>query len=327
MCSLAAGVSVAASSAAAQGAAAKQAAARSAAAKQHAAVVRAATVANARTSAKAAAEQRVADAQRAAKEAEALAAAAERAQAATMRTHAASVPADLAALLEAVSLSAYGPALHITLGVSSAAAAVHVTDADLIGLGMKPVERRVFLTEVARARAGAGAAARPARAADAPAAAAGACDVLISYRVPETGEAGDNSVFFLQAALQERGYSVFVGEAAIQGASSWPSTIQQGVEDCKVFVVLCSPTYGDPVESPWTKRELEMADNLKKPLIPVWHSGAYPPPAVQIFFHGVQRIPGGNLRGGYIGSHVNHATVVEELAAAIDRAGVQPSLR
>jgi hypothetical protein len=146
-------------------------------------------------------------------------------------------------------------------------------------------------------------------------------DVMISYREPETGQGGDKSVFVLQAALEARGFSVFVGEAAIQGGEEWPETIAAGVHNCSAFVVLCSPTYGDTV---WTKRELVMADNLRKPLIPVWHSGPYPPKAVEIFLGGKQRIPGGNFSDGYVAAKIAHSAVAEELIAALLRAGIVP---
>jgi hypothetical protein len=178
---------------------------------------------------------------------------------------------------------------------------------------MKPLERCKLLQAAAAAAAPAAAPA-----------AARTCDVMISYRVPETGDGGDKSVFVLQAALEKRGFRVFVGEAAIQGGEEWPETIAAGVRDCAAFVVLCSPTYGDTV---WTKRELVMADNQRKPLIPVWHSGPYPPKAVEIFLGGKQRIPGGNFNGGYVAAKISHERVAEEVAAALVRAGVTPSGR
>ncbi len=128
-------------------------------------------------------------------------------------------------------------------------------------------------------------------------------------------------MFVLQAALEARGFSVFVGEAAIQGGEEWPETIAAVVRNCSAFVVLCSPTYGDTV---WTKRELVMADNLRKPLIPVWHSGPYPPKAVEIFLGGKQRIPGGNFNNGYVAAKIAHSAVAEELIAALLRAGIVP---
>ena len=223
---------------------------------------------------------------------------------------AAAVPSDVATLLASLSLSQHGPALVTTLGLAAASDVALLTDADLEQIGMKPLERRKLL-----------AAAAPAAAA-VPAEAPPGCDVMISYRVPETGAGGDKSVFALQKMLEARGYSVFVGEAAIEGGSSWPSTIQKGVEDCRAFVVLCSASYGDAAASPWTKRELELADNLKKPLVPVWHSGPYPPRAVAIYLGGTQRIPTGDFREGYAKAKISHEKVAEELAAALARAGV-----
>lgn len=230
--------------------------------------------------------------------------------------HSAAVPADVAALLSRLSLSSYGPALCDKLGAKSVTDLRHLTDVMLREElpALRAIERAKLLDAVASTAA-----------APAGTALTTMCDVMISYRVLETGEDGDKSVFALEAALQARGYRVFVGEAAIQGGSSWPNTIQQGVEDCKAFVVLCSETYGDEAVSPWTKRELVLADNLKKPLIPVWHSGPYPPKAVAIYLGGTQRIPHGNFSGGYVNADISHERVAEELAAALSRVGVAPA--
>jgi clathrin heavy chain len=68
------------------------------------------------------------------------------------------VPADLAALLAELSLSEFGPALVGTLGTRSLSAALFVHDADLVAIGMKPVERRSFLAAVAQSGGAGGAA-------------------------------------------------------------------------------------------------------------------------------------------------------------------------
>lgn len=41
-------------------------------------------------------------------------------------------------------------------------------------------------------------------------------------------------------------------------------------------------------------RRLQFADNLKKPIVPLWHSGKYPPDKIAIFLGGMQRVPRGN---------------------------------
>ena len=146
--------------------------------------------------------------------------------------------------------------------------------------------------------------------------------VFISYRVPESGSKGDNSVFALEAALRSRGYTVFVAESQIQGNADWSETIINGVKECHAFVVLCSSTYGDLT---WTRRELIMADNLRKPLLPVWHSGPYPPAGVELFLAGMQRIPAGDYHEGYVSAGISHERVAEELIAWLERVRIKNS--
>jgi hypothetical protein len=64
-------------------------------------------------------------------------------------------------------------------------------------------------------------------------------DIMISYRVPESGAGGDGFVFKLKRELELLGFSVFVGEADIAPGASWPSVIQAAVDGCRAFVVLC----------------------------------------------------------------------------------------
>ena len=231
-------------------------------------------------------------------------------EAAKRKANAAAVPAEIASWLATLQLSEHGPRLVADHKLKSVDNCRFLQESDLIGSGLVGAEARRMLDAVAKLGSNSQSLAP---------------SVMISYRVSETGEDGDKAVFALQKALESRGYSVFVGEEAIQGASNWPSTIQKGVEDCSAFVILCSATYGDEAVSPWTKRELELADNLKKPLFPVWHSGPYPPKAVTIYFSGKQRIPTGNLTEGYAKAKVPHERVAEELAAALARAGVTPT--
>jgi hypothetical protein len=205
---------------------------------------------------------------------------------------------------------------------------------------MKPLQRRKLLAALAapppadRKRAFEAAPAEaPARTAPAQrisaaaaALAAAPARVMISYRVPETGAGGDGAVFSLRAGLEARGYSVFVGEQDIGGADSWMSVIQAGVSGCTAFVVLCSPTYGDAAVSQWTQREFMQAVNEGKLLLPVWHSGAYPPPATRLVLGGLQRIPGGNYAGGYAAAGIAHAAVVEALVKALQEKGILPDV-
>ena len=149
--------------------------------------------------------------------------------------------------------------------------------------------------------------------------------VVLSNRVPETGDGGDSSVRILQQLIEIQGYPTFVGEENIQGGDNWVDTIQNAIEECKAFVIMCSPTYGHPEQSPWTKRELDMAVNEKKVLLPVWHNGPYPPPNTKLTLSGMQRFPAGNFKGGYVAAGISHERVADVLVAALKRKGIQPS--
>jgi hypothetical protein len=65
------------------------------------------------------------------------------------------------------------------------------------------------------------------------------------------------------------------------------------VRNCEVFVAVCSETYGHAERSRWTLREFEMADARNRQIVPIWHSGAYPPDGVEIYLGGKQRVPSG----------------------------------
>ena len=62
----------------------------------------------------------------------------------------------------------------------------------------------------------------------------------------------------------------------------------KAVKGCKAMLIVSSPTYG---MTKWTFRELQMADNNAKKLIPIYHSGNFPPnDKVEVFLGGTQYI-------------------------------------
>ncbi len=75
------------------------------------------------------------------------------------------------------------------------------------------------------------------------------------------------------------------------------------------------------VDTVWTMRELQLADILNKPFVPVWHSGPYPPNAVATFLAGTHRIPSGSADMRSVA--LEH--VLTELMNALQRVGVTPS--
>ncbi|KAJ9512020.1 hypothetical protein QJQ45_004576 [Haematococcus lacustris] len=145
----------------------------------------------------------------------------------------------------------------------------------------------------------------------------GGAQLFLSYRVPETGrreQGGDCTVLKLKSALEAYGYSVFVGESDIEGGASWVQTIQVAITDCQVFIPICSKTYGD---TKWTLRELHEADEANKEILPLWHSGDYPPKKVSLYLRSVQRLP----RGNQPLVQADFQSLVSDLVAAIKKTG------
>ena len=151
-------------------------------------------------------------------------------------------------------------------------------------------------------------------------------DVMISYRIPECGipaKGGDNYAHELAALLRKAGYTVFVDVNALevyvsvdvdsvmklhalhtcmrlsslllQGGDQFPDIIQDAVRNCTAFVAICSTSYGS---TPFTKMEYTLAYNKGKTIIPVYHSGTWPPSALELFLSGVNYVPKGSCATG-----------------------------
>eukprot|EP00327_Prymnesium_parvum_P017521 CAMPEP_0113272132 /NCGR_PEP_ID=MMETSP0008_2-20120614/23155_1 /TAXON_ID=97485 /ORGANISM="Prymnesium parvum" /LENGTH=382 /DNA_ID=CAMNT_0000121563 /DNA_START=1 /DNA_END=1146 /DNA_ORIENTATION=- /assembly_acc=CAM_ASM_000153 len=147
---------------------------------------------------------------------------------------------------------------------------------------------------------------------------------MISYCVHDAGaraNGGDGAVDRLAKALRAAGISVFVGEPALTAGMLWAETIEKAIKECKVFVALCTPTYGESEASNWTYRELHTADRLRKPILAVWHSGPFPPPSVKSFLSGVHRVPQGSKP--LTDSTVAFDVAVAELLGKLTMLGVQ----
>jgi hypothetical protein len=146
-------------------------------------------------------------------------------------------------------------------------------------------------------------------------------DIMVSFRSSEAGE----SAVQWQQALQARGYTVFASPTTLLGGFSWPASIQHQVRECRAFLVLATPSYG---ASLWTRRELVLADSHAKHIIPIWHSGPWPPPAAAIYLAEVQQLPrGAAVSGlnGYAERGVPLEAVVEEVLVVLSQAGIEPS--
>ena len=108
-------------------------------------------------------------------------------------------------------------------------------------------------------------------------------DVVLSYRDTDTGVSGSNFVFRLQEALEAKRYRVFC-YANLHVGKRWQSPFLHGVGQCRVFMPICSPEYGDLEAAPWGAAELLHAAALNTTyggvpaILPVFHSGkAFPP--------------------------------------------------
>ena len=71
--------------------------------------------------------------------------------------------------------------------------------------------------------------------------------------------------------------------------------LQNAILGCKAFVPLCSDSYGD---SKYTKLEFNFAFNESKPMIPIYHSGSYPPKALAMKFSNMNYVPKSGLVAG-----------------------------
>jgi hypothetical protein len=164
------------------------------------------------------------------------------------------------------------------------------------------------------------------------------CKVAVSYVVRESGARGDGFVLRLKEALQAVGYRTFVCEAEIHVGQGFDDLIAENFDQCAAAVLVISPSYGDAVLSPYSLQEAKFVDRLNKtrggrPLIlPVWHSGPWPPkPSVIRFLlagHD-QYAPAGpssltELRDG--GDGDAEARVIRELLARLRVEGVTPTL-
>ncbi|KAK3252036.1 hypothetical protein CYMTET_38654 [Cymbomonas tetramitiformis] len=183
-----------------------------------------------------------------------------------------------------------------------------------------------------------------------------AYQIFLSYRAPEAGELGDGLVFDLQARLHRLGYSTFLAGLVpqeLQGGRRWERQVQGAIDASEVFVAVCSATYG---LSKGTKREFERASALcasastsspeprsptvstsadvgarvAKCIIPVWHSGEYPPRACATVLGSTTYLPEGNgpmkrPDGSFV---VSVKSLVDELDALLRRQhGVYPRVR
>ncbi|KAG2452708.1 hypothetical protein HYH02_002940 [Chlamydomonas schloesseri] len=106
--------------------------------------------------------------------------------------------------------------------------------------------------------------------------------VVLSGVHAETGPGGDGSLARVHAYLSGGLYNVVLAEDVEYGPD-WAGTIQRAVANCSAFIAVVSPSYGS---TRWSQRQFALADSKSKPIVCLWHSGAWPPPALEIYLAG-----------------------------------------
>jgi hypothetical protein len=105
-------------------------------------------------------------------------------------------------------------------------------------------------------------------------------NVFLSYASAEQDRA-----LAVSDALQQVGISVWLDRHAIVGGSAWSTAIVRGIKDCAVFLVLGSER---AFRSPNVQRELNLAVEENRPLLPLLLEQVAPPDDVPYALAGRQ---------------------------------------
>lgn len=91
----------------------------------------------------------------------------------------------------------------------------------------------------------------------------------------------------LAREIEETGFSAWVDREAIRGGSQWRAAITQAIRDCGAFLAVLSPSC---TASTNVGRELELAADHNRSIIPIIYRACEIPPAIEYHFAGVQRL-------------------------------------
>ena len=111
----------------------------------------------------------------------------------------------------------------------------------------------------------------------------------------------------VQKALEKRGLSVWVDDRGISPGTIWQEAVQEAIDNACVVVVILSP---DAKESRYVNRELNYADNQKKPIFPILARGNSKN-AVPFVLSGIQYVNIGKA------SKAKFDDILDDLAEAI----------
>jgi len=107
-------------------------------------------------------------------------------------------------------------------------------------------------------------------------------EVFISYAAKDRGR-----VAKLVEGLQQAGVSVWIDMAGIEVAAMWSKEIVSAIRECKVLLLSISP---QSTESENVVKELALASERKKPIIPIYLEPAEIPETMEYQLAGIQRV-------------------------------------
>ena len=107
-------------------------------------------------------------------------------------------------------------------------------------------------------------------------------DVFISYAAKDR-----ERVAKLVEGLQQAGVSVWIDQMGIEVAAMWSKEIVSAIRECKVLLLSISP---QSTESENVVKELALASERKKPIIPIYLEPAEIPETMEYQLAGIQRV-------------------------------------
>jgi len=124
----------------------------------------------------------------------------------------------------------------------------------------------------------------------------------------------------LGALLEREGYRVWIDRQKIIAGSQWRPELVKAIRECSIFILMLSP---DSVRSRDVAKELTLAEEGKKPIVPVEIGTVEIPPHLQYHLAGTQRIKMTQDAGAFIstllGAMVGAPERAEASAARFDR--------
>ena len=107
-------------------------------------------------------------------------------------------------------------------------------------------------------------------------------EVFISYAAKDR-----ERVLGLVKRLRDAGVTVWIDQAGIDVATMWSQEIVSAIRGCKVMLLSISPR---STESENVVKELALASERKKPIIPVYLEQAEIPETMEYQLAGIQRV-------------------------------------